>query len=317
MVESVSAVQSIPKPSPPKFTVYLVNDPYEVPATTPTVTIDPYTGEQKQVTPATSSYTVDNVTIQLWILNEQSSYSNGTTNFTPYFNVRTRGHFEENWTDLGYVRQKEYMPDSKDTRPYIEGYKAAQTGQKYTVLTYSSTAPAQYYAEYYSKDVTYPPNATLDFQVKVAIAHQAPVIRYETYGIIYSFPVGDIGNALDTQSEWSQTQSITINSNNTVLASTLDNPSKPALTPIPLPTDTPQPTKTATATTTPTPTNTPNTNKNPPTVFFPETLIIIPAIAIPIIAISILLYARKRKTPTPPIGFNIGFCKVFNGCLSM
>jgi hypothetical protein len=83
MVEVASAVQPILNPSPPQFTVYLVNSPYEVPATTPVVTVDPYTGEQKQVTPGTASYTADNVTIQLWILNEQPTYSNGTTNFTP------------------------------------------------------------------------------------------------------------------------------------------------------------------------------------------------------------------------------------------
>lgn len=82
MVESAAAIQPIPQPSPPKFTIYLVNDPYEVPATTPTYTVDPYTGEQKQLTHARASYTVDNITIQLWILNEQPNYSNGTTTFT-------------------------------------------------------------------------------------------------------------------------------------------------------------------------------------------------------------------------------------------
>ncbi len=39
--------QSIPKPSVPEFTLRYVVQPYYIPATTPTYTIDPYTGEQK------------------------------------------------------------------------------------------------------------------------------------------------------------------------------------------------------------------------------------------------------------------------------
>jgi hypothetical protein len=294
MVNSASAV-SIPEPSAPKFSVYLVNDPYEVPATSPTYTVDPYTGEQKQVTSGSASYTVDNVTLQLWVLNEQLSYSNGTTSFQIYFDVRTKGHYEENWTDLGYSFEGLYTLESKDRRTYFGDYQALQTGYKYTVLTFSATTPAQYY----SSAVAYPANATVDFQVKVVIGHQATLIRSRNV-LVYS-PYEDIGTALDAQSGWSETQSITINVENIVLASTLENPAVPVSSPIPLPTDTPQPTAiitptpSAASTPTLTPTTTPPnaiTNQNA----FSEniqTLIIITIAATALI--SILIYVRNRK----------------------
>ena len=235
MAESAAAVQPIPNPSPPKFTVYLVNNPYEVPATTPTVTTDPYTGEQKQLTPGRASYTVDNLTIQLWILNEQSSYSNGTTNFMPYFDVRTKGHFEEIWRELDKPFEAPIKVDLNQNGTYIDGYSPAQLDRKYTVITFSAANPATYY----TYAATYPPNATIDFQVSTIIGYTAPKVNYESHSF-FAYPYDGTGIALYAQSGWSEIQSITINSNNTVLASTLDNPSKPGATPIPLPTDTPK-----------------------------------------------------------------------------
>jgi hypothetical protein len=125
MVEVASAVQPILNPSPSQFTVYLFNSPYEVPATTPVVTVDPYTGEQKQVTLGTASYTADNVTIQLWILNEQPTYSNGTTNFTPPPTTEEKQH--------GHTTDKEV------TEPFIEshvGFKYVRLSMLFFVFVY-------------------------------------------------------------------------------------------------------------------------------------------------------------------------------------
>jgi hypothetical protein len=294
LIVDASAAQLIPKPSVPEFTVYLVNHPYDVPATLPTYTTDPYTGEQKQVSPGSPGNYTDKISIELWILNKQPSYSNATTDFTPYFNVRTKGHFEENWSVIGGCYQMEYMLNSNDTRPYIQGYKPAQTGYRYTVLNFSSTVPLRYYG---IGGPTYPPNATVDFQVKVAIGHVAPVIRYEGH-IIIAVPYEDTGIALDAESDWSETQSITINQNNTVLASTLENPANPELTPIPLPTDTPHPTVTpaytkspeTTATQKPTSTNTIGNSQSSM-----NTWLLIAAVVFLIFAIWLFLFVRNRR----------------------
>jgi hypothetical protein len=177
-VASVSLVkstyaQTIPKPSVPQFTIYLVNHPYDVSSTSPTFTTDPYTGEKKQLTPGSTGYHADNVTIELWILNQQSSYSSGTTTFTPNYDIRTKGHYEQIWTELDKPFKGQYSRYSNETRNYIEGYYPAQPNSKYTVLTFSSTVPAAYY----STDIaTYPTNATVDFQVSTIIGHESPMI---------------------------------------------------------------------------------------------------------------------------------------------
>ncbi len=294
MVEASSA-QSIPKPSVPEFTVYLVNHPYDVPSTSPTYTTDPYTGEQKQVTPGSAGYHADNVSIELWILNKEPCYSNGTTDFTPYFNVRTKGHFDQDWADLGFIIQLPYVMHCDATRPYLYKYQSAQTGNAYTVLTYSSTVPVQYY---FSDTIKYPPNATVDFQVKAAIGHIAPVIRSESH-ITFSVPYEDTDIALDAESDWSETRSITINQNNTVLASTLENPARPQSEKMPLLTDTPNPTATpaptkspeTTATQKPTSTNTIDNSQS----LSINTWLIIAAIAFLIVAIWLFLFVRNRN----------------------
>ena len=73
MTESAFA-QSIPEPATPKFEVYLVNHPYDVPPVSPTYTTDPYTGDQKLLNPGSPGYRVDNVSIELWIQNDQPNY---------------------------------------------------------------------------------------------------------------------------------------------------------------------------------------------------------------------------------------------------
>ena len=91
--------QSTSKPSVPEFTLKLVDNSYDeppIPSTTPTYTIDPYSGKQTILTPGSSAipgYHVENKTIELWIKNQPYSAD-------VYYDVRTKGHFGENWTDL-------------------------------------------------------------------------------------------------------------------------------------------------------------------------------------------------------------------------
>jgi hypothetical protein len=218
--------QSIPKPSVPNFTVYLIDRPYDVPATTPTYTTDPYTGEQKMQNPGYPGYHVDNLTIELWIQNQQLSYSNGTTTFKPYYDVRTKGHFDQSWRELYAPYIGYHTNNFKYNTTFVPTECPAQSNSSYTVISYSARSPP-----YNSYDF-YPSNAQIDFQVATIIGHNsqmfvsdhpfAPYIGHEAIGVEF-----------DTMSEWSSTQTITI-SNSSLSTSTPSNPTSTTPTPIPI-----------------------------------------------------------------------------------
>jgi hypothetical protein len=174
MVSSAFA-QSITKPSVPEFTVKLVEHPYDVPTT---YSIDKYTGEN--VTHL--GYHIENKTIEISIKNQPSVWGE---NYTLYYNVRVKGHFEKNWTEL-------------------QSY-SAQSDSKYTVL---------------SLPVYYPPKAQVDFQVEAIIVHsyenrvfsddwlaQHPLAEVMQSGLedIYEREFEIVGT-----SGWSETQTVTI-----------------------------------------------------------------------------------------------------------
>jgi hypothetical protein len=174
MVETVFA-QPIAKPSVPEFTVKLVEHPYDVPTT---YSIDKYTGENI----TNPGYHVENKTIEISIKNPPTFY--GENNIL-YYNVRVKGHFEKNWTEL-------------------QSY-SAQSDSEYTVL---------------SLPVYYPPKAQVDFQVEAIIVHsyenrvfsddwlaQHPLAEVMQPGLedIYEQEFEIVGT-----SGWSETQTVTI-----------------------------------------------------------------------------------------------------------
>ena len=94
---------SVPVPSIPEFSVKFVNASYEIPASS---TINPYTG-QNETSP--SSY-IENYSIQVIVKNQPFTPQwnpEGNSGFIPtlYYNVRMKGHFEDNWKIL-------YSPDT-------------------------------------------------------------------------------------------------------------------------------------------------------------------------------------------------------------
>jgi hypothetical protein len=98
MVESAFA-QSIPKPSLPEFTLYLVNHYYDVPATTVT---DPYSGNKTTY----PGFRVNNITIDITIKNqpftpykiEDPEYGTQTVQLT--YDIQVKGHFEDSWGSI-------------------------------------------------------------------------------------------------------------------------------------------------------------------------------------------------------------------------
>jgi hypothetical protein len=106
----------IPVPSVPEFTVKFVNSSYEVPASS---SINPYTGQQV----TTPGYYVENESIELTIKNQPfvSFIDNTGANNSLFYNVREKGYYAENWTDL-------YNP---------EGGFVPQSNSGYTVISFS------------------------------------------------------------------------------------------------------------------------------------------------------------------------------------
>jgi len=99
----------IPVPSVPVFTVKFVNSSYEVPAGS---SINPYTGQKV----TTAGYYVENESIELTIKNQPFvSFINNINgipwNISLFYNVREKGHYAENWTDL-YNPEFGYQPQS-------------------------------------------------------------------------------------------------------------------------------------------------------------------------------------------------------------
>ena len=89
--------QSIPTPTVPEFTVKLADHSYDVPPVT-TSTTNPY--NNKTTTTTIPSYHVRNLTIDLTIVNQPYPVIiNGNASFV-YYDVRTKGHFGQDWTEL-------------------------------------------------------------------------------------------------------------------------------------------------------------------------------------------------------------------------
>jgi hypothetical protein len=164
----IAAPASASTPSVPEFTVKFVDHSYVVPTST---SIDPYTGQQI-VHP---NYTVENKTIDIIIKNQPFAPPNNLTNL--YYNVRVKGHFGENWTELYSISNN----TPQNTLPM-------QSASENTVI---------------STPQDYPAGGQVDFQVEAVIATAHPL--YGTNFGYWSYET----------SGWSNTQTITIGESQT------------------------------------------------------------------------------------------------------
>lgn len=160
--------------SVPEFTLKFVGQPYYVPSTNST---DPYTGANV----TKSGYYIANGTIELSIENQPFNSFNGT--YSLYYNVRTKGHFEQdNWTTLYYYN---YF----DTNLPMNRLPSSSSNN--TVVNY----PANY-----------PPNAQVDFQLQAIVYNTSQVW-------VLKFPYGGEyvrEYTIYAASDWSHSQTITI-----------------------------------------------------------------------------------------------------------
>ncbi|MCW3994750.1 MAG: hypothetical protein NWE98_01210 [Candidatus Bathyarchaeota archaeon] len=165
-------------PSVPEFTVRYVDHSYDVP---PTYKIDPYTG--KTVVDR-NGYHVDNRTIEVTIKNQAFTPSvTEDGNITGlYYNVRSKGHYE-GWNDASSYH-------------YIDKFQASTSSQ--TVILF------------FLQNWSIPPGGQVDFQVQAVI------------GYSYTYVTGLCGESTArtfvsiSQSDWSSTQTITIDSSSSL-----------------------------------------------------------------------------------------------------
>jgi hypothetical protein len=201
IIVKTACAQSIPTPSVPEFSLKYVDNSYEVPPTSPTYTTDPYTGKQKLVNSGYPSYHVDNRTIELWIKNQPYTNSVGLTTYHIYYDVRLKGHFEQNWFENkgnAVVLELASMPftfnSTVTTSEYISNSVPLATSSNYTVLSFNGNL-----------DV----GAQEDFQVKALIGHDS---KFWSAPKSWFFEVhGDYEPAIafDNESDWSPTQTFT------------------------------------------------------------------------------------------------------------
>ncbi len=186
--------QTIAKPSVPEFTATLVDHSYDTPASTPTYTIDPYTGEQKQISSGSPSYHIENKSIEIRIKNQRFTPYNDSEGrpIGLYYNVRHKGSFGSHWT------YDPFMLDGISTHnyggwdmTYLVPYSPSNT--EYTTITYQlGKAGVSNYGK-------------MDFQVQTQIGYiwaNGNDFMQRVYGVTYNF-TGE-------SSDWAPIQTVTI-----------------------------------------------------------------------------------------------------------
>jgi hypothetical protein len=216
-VKPVTA-QSIPKPSVPEFVVILADHSYEVPATTPTYTIDPFTGEQKQVSSGYASYHVENKSIEFTIKNQPfTPYNDSDGHYIGlYYNFRYKGHYGTSWW------YDPFTPDGKSSKTY--------GGWDMTYLIPYTPSNSDYTIVSMPLDGLY---GEVDFQVQAQIGYiqaEGNAFAARVWGIHYNFT--------GQSSEWSTTQTISL-TNSSVSNSPNPSQSTPNQTTVLTPTLTP------------------------------------------------------------------------------
>jgi hypothetical protein len=206
------ASSDILKPSIPEFTVKYVPASYSI------TTINPYTGQK-----VTQQY--NNNTIKLSITNQLYTYSNGST-FYVYYNIRTKGHFEQNWTEL--YPTVGLLPNS-------EAYQHSNYKDYYTqYVAFTAEDSQNDYLGLPQSDFTYTiislpaptSNGQVDFQVEAMIGCNSTAYD-PTNNFVYDPASGGVNRpavAYVTSSGWSDTQTLTIGESQTPNSSPANSP---------------------------------------------------------------------------------------------
>jgi hypothetical protein len=199
-------VQSTPNPSVPEFSLKYVNYPRSVQTT------DPYTGE-------TSTQNYNNKTIEVIIKNQQFASSVDGVNYALFYNIRIKGHFEDEWETI--YNYKNYT-DNMEFKPRV--FPADKTSQYTTCILTANI---------------YPDNAQVDVQVAAVSMYDGNMrVGYSRLQIGTWYEI-EWGHILDKTTNWSNTQTITIPANDTPQDTPTPSTSSNGSTDTPNATDTP------------------------------------------------------------------------------
>jgi hypothetical protein len=202
MVKASTDVSDIPTPSVPEFTFEYVDNSYDVPPTT-TTTINPYNNQTTTIT--VPGYHVKNMTIDLTIRNQLIPLSIEGNKSYLLFYVRLKGHYGDNWI-----------------YPYtaINSYPL-QSNSDYTVISFPTSYKT---TTIYGENIEYlQAGDQIDFQIKAILAYGYNFSLSATYPV-YSYDYVSVA-----ASDWSKTQTITIEENQTPSPETIPT-SSPAPT---------------------------------------------------------------------------------------
>jgi len=226
LVSQAKAEIDIPKPSGPEFAVQLVDYSYDTPPTTPTYTIDPFTGEQKQLTSGSPSHHIENKSIEITVENQPfAPYTDSNGNHIGYYyDIRFKGHYGTDWT------YDPFKPDGTSTYSYggydmtsVEPYKASTS--EHTIITY------------FLGKSGIPNYGEVDLAVQAQIGYiqqNGNEFERRVYGVTYSF--------IGVSSDWSSTQTVTIGNVTPSPKSSNSPTTEPTSKPSIIPTTEPSPT---------------------------------------------------------------------------
>jgi hypothetical protein len=169
------------KPSVPEFTIKIVDNSYDVPVTY-TYEIDRFTGEERRI--SHGGYHVENKSIVFTIKNQPfTSYTTSDRNVTVLaYEVRVKGHFEEDWTIEGYI-------DSSDGEYTTKSYALGENSEIYMLRSAAS-------------------GGQVDFQVQTLMGYFYDVYDYNTHSGLFYLYFPPEAYFAGEKSDWSSTQTI-------------------------------------------------------------------------------------------------------------
>jgi hypothetical protein len=173
------ALAAVSKPPVPIFTVNYEDSLDYVP---PVYSVNKYTGETTLVQ---QGYHVENKTITLTIKNQP--FTQGTTEDKPVslsYNIRVKGHFEEDWTIEGYI-------DSSDGEYTTKSYALGENSEIYMLRSAAS-------------------GGQVDFQVQTLMGYFYDVYDYNTHSGLFYLYFPPEAYFAGEKSDWSSTQTIKI-----------------------------------------------------------------------------------------------------------
>jgi hypothetical protein len=232
MIQSASVAVAVPTPTVPEFTMQIIAHPYDVP---PVYETDQYTG--KSVI-SQAGYHVENKSIQVQIKNQPFSYSFNGTTYHLYYGVRVKGHFGSEWVEH-YSNYEAISWAKQNTMSYTKGQFVGgiqQSNSDYTMLSISAS--------------DYPNDAQLDIQVMATVGHDSQKFINENWHLMDFTVWGhyEPAVAVDTTSDWSNTQTINLSSGEATISQSTASPVPPPTQQTPPPSPTAEPTQTPTET---------------------------------------------------------------------